>query len=109
MRNKTRSRILGEQKKTKTDLFFEYKLVPNLLLEKELGAGGGSRARDFWAPNLGDCSPDHESGAITRLGYPGLLFFAILIYNIELRFSGFPLQRIGKVSWLMLTATLRVL
>jgi len=23
-------------------------------LEKELGAGGGSRARDFWAPKLGD-------------------------------------------------------
>ncbi len=42
---------------------------------KKLGAGGGSRARDFWAPNfLGDCSPDHESGAITRLGYPGLCF-----------------------------------
>lgn len=55
-----------------------------------IGAGGGSRARDFWAPILlGDCSPDHESGAITRLGYPGLFFFANLKDNNELRFSGF--------------------
>jgi len=38
-----------------------------------------------------------------------LLFFAILMNNIELRFSGFSLQRIGKVLWLMLNATLRVL
>lgn len=53
------------------------------------GAGGGSRARDFWAPVWEICSPDHESGAITRLGYPGLLSFAILKDNRELRFSGF--------------------
>ena len=38
---------------------------------------------------LGDCSPDHESGAITRLGYPGFFFFANLKDNNELRVSGF--------------------
>ena len=38
---------------------------------------------------LGDCSPDHESGAIARLGYPGIVFFSILKDNTELRFSGF--------------------
>jgi hypothetical protein len=37
---------------------------------------------------LGDCSPDHESGAIARLGYPGIVFFSILKDNTELRFSG---------------------
>jgi hypothetical protein len=32
------------------DLFSENNFVSNPFLEKELGAGGGSRARDFWAP-----------------------------------------------------------
>jgi hypothetical protein len=42
---------------------------------------GGIRARDFWT--LGAfvplcCSPDYESGALARLGYPGVWFLAIL-------------------------------
>ena len=44
----------------------------------KVDAGGGIRTRDFWAPLLEMCSPDHESGALTRLGYPGLtLVFCI--------------------------------
>ena len=36
------------------------------------GAGGGIRARDFWTQGVGlRCSPDYESGALARLGYPG--------------------------------------
>ena len=54
-------------------LWWRDSLRITLFVEKELGAGGGIRARDFWAPILGDCSPDHESGAIARLGYPGVV------------------------------------
>ena len=51
------------------------------------GAGSGIRARDFWtwAFGLHLCSPDYESGALARLGYPGTLPLgfcadAILVY-----------------------------
>jgi len=45
------------------------------------GAGSGIlalfklRARDFWTWAFGHhlCSPDYESGALARLGYPGKL------------------------------------
>ena len=38
-----------------------------------VGAGGGIRARDFWTQGVGHrCSPDYESGALARLGYPGI-------------------------------------
>jgi hypothetical protein len=39
--NKTRARILGEEKKQKLDLFSDNNLVSGLFLEKELGAEGG--------------------------------------------------------------------
>ena len=36
------------------------------------GAGGGIRARDLWTMGVWHpCSPDYESGALARLGYPG--------------------------------------
>ena len=43
---------------------------------------GGIRARDFWTlgalvPSC--CSPDYESGALARLGYPG---FVVLGYFV---------------------------
>jgi hypothetical protein len=41
----------------------------------EGSAGGGIRARDFWTSGAHvapfSCSPDYESGALARLGYPG--------------------------------------
>ena len=44
------------------------------------GAGGGIRARDFWFRTLAPFkSPDYESGALARLGYPGVCDFSILI------------------------------
>ncbi len=54
-----------------------------------VGAGGGIRARDFWTQGVGHrCSPDYESGALARLGYPG-----IILINLPLspaaNYSGF--------------------
>ncbi len=68
---------LSKKEKIKHELttFSDDKLIPNLFLKNKVkSAGGGSRARDFWATKLEICSPDHESGAITRLGYPGSVF-----------------------------------
>ena len=47
-------------------------LKPNNSVDNQVlsGAGGGIRARDFWALGLLR-SPGYESGALTRLGYPG--------------------------------------
>ena len=43
-----------------------------MLPQEGNGAGDGIRARDLWTWALGhSCSPDYESGALARLGYPG--------------------------------------
>ncbi len=53
-------------------------------MQKYVSAGGGIlafefRARDFWTLGAWHlCSPDYESGAQTRLGYPGCLASVIL-------------------------------
>ena len=44
------------------------------ITRKNDGAGGAIRARDLWTGAVGPhCSPDYESGALARLGYPGKL------------------------------------
>ena len=51
-------------------------MVPSVA-DSLVGAGGGIRARDFWTLGAlcpGYCSPDYESGALARLGYPGFYF-----------------------------------
>jgi hypothetical protein len=47
--------------------------LEGVLPEEVFGAGDGIRARDLWTWALGHlCSPDYESGALARLGYPGI-------------------------------------
>ncbi len=44
------------------------------------GAGDGIRARDLWTKGVWPvCSPDYESGALARLGYPGKKGFRIFL------------------------------
>ena len=58
-----------------------YAKPADLKVTEHGGAGGGIRARDFWTWAFGHhlCSPDYESGALARLGYPGNKFSVILI------------------------------
>ena len=58
---------------------------------KMCGAGGAIRARDLWTGAVGPhCSPDYESGALARLGYPGTVatvFVARRLFRVNLSFK----------------------